>query len=72
MRMSSLELLYWIWYMRTPGMWFCGGHVTVAELDVSSETLTLCWSERARPPLMLDLIDVGISEGPCSTSSLES
>lgn len=45
--MSSVELLYWIWYMRTPGMWFCGGHLMVTVLDVTSDTLTRCWSERA-------------------------
>lgn len=72
MRMSSVELLYWIWYMRTPGMWFCGGHLMVAEPDVRSDTLTLCWSDRAWPPLMLDLMDVGMSEGPGSGSSLGS
>lgn len=71
-RISSVELLYWIWYMRTPGMWFCGGHLMVAELDVRSDTLTLCWSDRAWPPLTLDLMDVGMSEGPGSGSSLGS
>ena len=44
----------------------------VAELDVTSDTLTLCWSERAWPPLMLDLMEVGMSEGPGSGSSLGS
>lgn len=71
-RMSSAELLYWIWYMRTPGMWFCGGHLMVAEVDVTSDTLTRCWSERAWPPLTLDLMEVGMSEGPGSGSSLGS
>lgn len=72
MSISSVELLYWIWYIRTPGMWFCGGHLMVAELDVRSDTLTLCWSVRACPPLTLDLMDVGMSDGPGSGSSLGS
>lgn len=58
--------------MRTPGMWFCGGHLTVAELEVRSDTLTLCCSERACPPLAFDLMDVGMSDGPGSGSSLGS
>lgn len=44
----------------------------VAVLDVRSDTLTLCSSERACPPLTFDLMDVGMSDGPGSGSSLGS
>lgn len=44
----------------------------VAELEVSSDTLTLCWSDLGWPPLTLDLMDVGMSEGPGSGSTLGS
>lgn len=44
----------------------------VAELDVRSDTLTLCCSARTWPPLTLDLMDVGMSDGPGSRSSLGS
>lgn len=44
----------------------------MAELEVTSETLTLCWSDLGWPPLTLDFMDVGMSEGPGSGSSLGS
>lgn len=41
-----------------------------AELEVRSDTLTRCGSALGWPPLTLDLMDVGMSEGPGSGSSL--